>query len=145
MRRTHPNPEHPRASTTDDVECLFSIMRYLAGKHFTVRTWNYNWRKVCSELSKRLDPDLGFFYHTSSHDRFYEGETPSFDKEGKSKRNPRNRRVRRRELLTDTVFGRASLPEPGATSLRLQFHNVAVELPPPPSSVLPLTDHTYTS
>ena len=29
--------EHPRASTTDDVECLFSIMRDLAGKHFTVR------------------------------------------------------------------------------------------------------------
>ena len=29
--------ENPRASTTDDVECFFSIMRDLAGKHFTLR------------------------------------------------------------------------------------------------------------
>ena len=71
--------EHPRASSTDDVECLFSIMRDLAGKHFTVRTASYNWRKVCLEFSKRLDPDLGFYYHTSSHNRFYGGERPSFD------------------------------------------------------------------
>ncbi len=35
---TQHNPEHPRSSTTDDVECLFSIMRDLAGKHYTVRT-----------------------------------------------------------------------------------------------------------
>ena len=60
VRRTQNTPEHPRASSTDDVECLFSIMRDLAGKHFTLRTWNYNWRKVCLELSKRLDPYLGF-------------------------------------------------------------------------------------
>ena len=143
VRQTHRDLEHPRASSTDDVECLFSIMRDLAGKHFTLRTWKYNWRKVCLELSKRLDPDLGFFYHTSSHDRFYEGDRPSFDKGGTSSRNPWNRRVRRRELLSDMVFGRATLSEPGATSLRLQFHNVPVELPPPPSSVNPLNDHTY--
>ena len=144
VRRTQNTPEHPRASSTDDVECLFSIMRDLAGKHFTLRTWNYNWHKVCLELSKRLDPHLGFYYHTSSHDCFYEGERPSFDRPGKSLRNPRTRRVRRRELLTDFVFERATLPEAGATSVRLQFHNVPVELPPPLSSVNPLSDHTYT-
>ena len=55
--------EHPRASSTDDVERLFSIMRDLSGKHFTVRVARYNWRKICIEFSKRLNPDLGFFYH----------------------------------------------------------------------------------
>ena len=29
--------EHPRASTTDDVECFFSVMSDMVGKHFTVR------------------------------------------------------------------------------------------------------------
>lgn len=28
-------PEHPRASTSDDVECFFSILREMVGKDFT--------------------------------------------------------------------------------------------------------------
>ncbi|XP_064400552.1 uncharacterized protein LOC135346741 isoform X2 [Halichondria panicea] len=31
------SPEHPRASTTDDVECFFSVMRDMVGTHFTVK------------------------------------------------------------------------------------------------------------
>ena len=27
--------EHPRASTTDDVECFFSVLRDMVGKDFT--------------------------------------------------------------------------------------------------------------
>ena len=121
--------EHPRASSTDDVECLFSIMRDLAGKHFTCRSAKYNWRKVCLEFSKRLDPELGFYYYTSGHDRFYEGERPSFDVPDKSKRNPRNQRVRTRGQLFQLVYGRATLPVPGARSVRMQYHNVPVEIP----------------
>lgn len=30
-------PEHPRASTTDDVECYFSVLRDTVGKHFTLK------------------------------------------------------------------------------------------------------------
>ena len=30
-------PEHPRSSTTDDVECFFSVLRDSVGKHFTLR------------------------------------------------------------------------------------------------------------
>ena len=29
--------EHPRSSTTDDVECFFSVLRDSVGKHFTVK------------------------------------------------------------------------------------------------------------
>ena len=29
--------EHPRASTTDDVECCFSILRDIVGKDFTLK------------------------------------------------------------------------------------------------------------
>ena len=31
------------------------------------------------EFHKRIDTNLPFFYHTSSHHRFSEGELPSFD------------------------------------------------------------------
>ena len=57
--------EHPRSSTTDDVECMFSIMRDLTGKHFTLHEARYTWRKVCIEFAKRLDPDIGYYYFTS--------------------------------------------------------------------------------
>lgn len=30
-------PEHPRSSTTDDVECFFSILRDMVGKSFTLK------------------------------------------------------------------------------------------------------------
>ena len=134
--------EHPRALSTDDVECLFSIMRDLARKHFTVRLARYNWRKIRIEFSKRLNPGLGFYYHTSEHDWFYEGERPSFDISASSKRNPR-KRVRQKELLSQLVYGRVSLPTPGARSIRMQYHNVPIDLPPPPTTHNPLLEHSY--
>ena len=30
-------PEHPRASTTDNVECFFSVLRDSVGKDFTLQ------------------------------------------------------------------------------------------------------------
>ena len=33
--RCHRKPEHPGASSTDDVECFFSIMRDSIGENFT--------------------------------------------------------------------------------------------------------------
>ncbi len=71
--------EHPRSSTTDDVECFFSVMRDMIGKNFTIKRAQFEWRKLCLEYQKRMDPALPFYYHTSSHDRFYEGPRASFD------------------------------------------------------------------
>lgn len=46
-------PEHPRASTTDDVECFFSVLRdNLGSLDFTVKRVLYQWRKVCIEFTK---------------------------------------------------------------------------------------------
>lgn len=55
-------PENPCAGTTDDMECIFSIMRDLIGKHFTLRHMRYAWRKICAEFTKRLDLDIVFHY-----------------------------------------------------------------------------------
>ena len=53
--------EHPRASTSDDVECFFSMMRDSIGQSFTAKQVQYGFRKVTLEFMKRLDPDLPFF------------------------------------------------------------------------------------
>ena len=65
--------EHPRASTTDDVECFFSILKDTVGKDFTLQEVNtcqptklfdnivylylqvfYGWRWVTQEFLKRI-------------------------------------------------------------------------------------------
>lgn len=135
--------EHPRSSTTDDVECFFSILRDMVGSDFTLKQVQHAWRKACVEMTKRLDPNLPYFYHTSSHDRFYEGERPSFDQSAKSTRNPRHQRPRRAELLSGMAHGRATLPVAGSRSVRMRFHNLPIEMPPPPDSAPHSSDHTY--
>ena len=35
--RNKRKPEHPRASSTDDVECFFSVLRDSIGKNFTTK------------------------------------------------------------------------------------------------------------
>ena len=137
--------EHPRASTTDNVECMFSIMRDLLGKNFIVKQVQYEWRKVCGEFYKRMDPELPYYYHTSSHDRFYEGARPSFDQPKKSKQNPRHQRISRKDHLGFLAPGQTSMPTTRAISTQMKFHNVLVELPPPPNTTrcVALLDHTY--
>lgn len=94
---------------------------------------------------KRMDPELPFYYHTSSHQRFYEGDMPEFsqmpEKPKKTKRAPR------RELLGCTGR-RATLPVRGSVSLRTEYHNVPVNLPPPPDAsftTILSSEHAYAS
>lgn len=46
-------PEHPRAATTDDVECFFSLTRRHLGDTFTVKEFRAGWRKLLLLDSKR--------------------------------------------------------------------------------------------
>ena len=134
-------PEHPRASTTDDVECFFSVIRDLVGKDFTLKHVQTEWRKICVEFNKRLSPDLPFYYYTSDHDRFYEGERPDFNKPSHEKSRLEMMRPTRRELTSAFVSGRISLPVRGSISVRPQFHNLPTQLPLPPA----LETHDYAS
>ena len=96
-------PEHPRASTTDDVECFFSVIRDLVGKDFSLKQVKYTWRKMCVKYEKRIDPELPYYYYTSAHDRFYEGDRPSFNEAKKKKKKTR---LPQREIAS-FVSGRA--------------------------------------
>ena len=135
-------PEHPRSSTTDDVECFFSVMRDAIGKHFTTKEVQCGFRKLCVEFKKRMNPDLPFYYHTSSHSRFNEGPLPSFN-EPSSKPKRKHKRAPRREQPSAFAPGRASMPVRGSMSIRAKFHNQPVDLPPPPNAPIHTTEHAY--
>ena len=92
------------------------------------------------EFLKRVDPELPFFYFTSAHGRFYEGDLPGFIVPASRPRQPR--RAPQRELLGATQ--RVTLAVRGAGSIRTTFHNIPVDLPPPPGSTSQfLSEHSY--
>ena len=134
-------PEHPRASTSDDVECLFSIMRDAIGLNFTAKQVKLGLRKVLTKFSKRLDPDLPFYYHTSSHMWYSEGPLPSFSEPSKKKRK-KARRVPRREQPIAFMLRCATLP---VHAIRTQYHTHPIALPPPPTVPPQMYKHSYHS
>ena len=78
-----------------------------------------------------MDPTLPFYYHTSAHQRFYEGEMPNFDTQPEKPKRPQ--RAPQRELV-GSAGRRATLPVRGSLSVRAEFHNVPVSLPPLPDA-----------
>ena len=83
-------------------------------------------------ISKRMDKTLPFYYFTS-YQSFYVGEIPSFNE---SRSKPKWDRAPRCELLAGSVCRRASFPIRSNLSIRTQFHNVPVNLPPPPTATI---------
>ena len=135
-------PEHPRASSTDDVECFFSILRDTIGRNFTVKEVKYGFRKACLEFTKRLDPDLPFYYHSSSHTRFYEGQLPNFNEQATQQKR-KFRRAPRREQLAAFAPRRATMPVRGSLAIRPTFHNLPLELPPLTTDQISSIEHSY--
>ncbi|XP_070533891.1 uncharacterized protein [Ptychodera flava] len=127
-------PEHPRASTTDDVEGFFSIIHNMFGRIFDHKTFKDNTRKICNEFSKRLDADLPFYYWTGTEDRYTIGELPSFNEPSRQGIERLDRmRIERRADPGVFHANRASLPRRGALSVRAEFHSLPELLPPPPN------------
>lgn len=138
--------EHPRSGTPQMMwnACFHNAWPNRTGKYFTLRQARYTWRKACVEFAKRLDPDLGFYYFSSSHDRFYEGERPHFDEHPTT--GIKIKRLRAREQPANLMFGRATVPTPGARSTRMQFHNLPLNLPPtctPGTAQQYVFEHSY--
>ena len=48
-------------------------------KSFILKRVQDEWMKIGIEFNKRLDSELPFFYSSTVHDRFYEGERPHFN------------------------------------------------------------------
>ena len=45
--------------------------------------------------------------------------------------------------MTSRIGGCVTMAKHGATSIRTQYDNVPVQLPPPPKMPVHLTDHSY--
>ena len=119
----------------------------MVGLHFTIKDVRFAWRKVCLELMKRLDKNLPFFYYVSKHERFLEGDRPTFEVFKKPKYNPRHQPIRQKDQPGKLVPSRTALVQSGQRSIRRTFFNVPIELPPPPNPTLSVpshSDHTYT-
>ena len=86
-------------------------------------------KKVCIEYNKCQDPNLPYYYHTSSHEGYYEGERLQFC--GPPERH-REKRIPCREQPGVLVPGRASLAVHGQKSVRMKYHNIPISLPLPP-------------
>lgn len=81
----------------------------------------FGWRKVCLEFSKWMNPSLPYYYHTASHDRFYEGQRPDFYKPSKKKKT--TKRIRRREQPSAVVGKKVTMAVNQSSSIRAEFHN----------------------
>ena len=74
------SPEHPRASATDDVEGMFSFLHEILGNIFDPKQFHDAQAKILNEFSKRIDPDLKFYYWTGAKHRYNEFDLPSFNR-----------------------------------------------------------------
>lgn len=125
-------PEHPRASSSDDVEGFVSLLHEVLGMAFDLKQFYSESTKILNEFKKRIDPNLAFFYWTGMKDRYRDFELPSFNKPtgpGIVERLDKVR-VSRRGDPGVFVANRASLPQRGQLTVRAKFHKAPVELPP---------------
>jgi len=121
-----------------DVECFFSMMQDSIGQNFSTKEVKFGMQKIVTEFSKRVDPQLPFYYH---HARYYEGPHPDFDKEPRKK--AREKRIPIRKQPSAFAPRRATMPIRGSLSVRPKFHNLPLELPPPVTGPLVLFEHSY--
>ncbi|XP_072039679.1 uncharacterized protein [Amphiura filiformis] len=115
--------EHPRAGTTDDVECFFALLhRITHGQHVTLGEFRSWWLKLVIQFSFRMDNDLPFYVHTLN-ERYSLEEQPSFDE---PQQRPRLHCLTRRSREDSSIIcgGRAMLPARYASSIRHMFHRV---------------------
>ncbi|XP_066296437.1 uncharacterized protein [Branchiostoma lanceolatum] len=130
--------EHPRAGTTDDVECFFSILHHKSrGQLVTLKEFKYYWRKLVKQFCERMDTDRPYYYW-SLNERYTEDERPSFDERPEGDDHvPRLHQlhIRSREDSSILAAGRAFLPAKNKLSLRASFHRFDVGLPPVPDQM----------
>jgi len=97
---------------------------------------------VTEEFIKRTDPDLPFYYHTSARHQYYQDLMPDFNTKPRKEKQPI--RLPRYELLG--ANNRVTAAVRGDLSIRTKFHNVPVNLPPPPNvSNQCIYEHSYCS
>lgn len=123
-------PEHPRASSTDDVEGFFSIIHEMLGPSFDLKTFYDQYPKIINEFNKRIDPSTPFFYWTSKNERYTLGPLKSFNESSGQTERLDKVVLSRRSDPGVFVSNRACLPQRGRLSVRAEWHRAPECLPP---------------
>ena len=92
--------------------------------NFTVQQLQHGSQKVTLEFVKRMDPDLLFYYHTSMHTRYSEGQLSDFNKATNTPKHE-GRRVPSRDVSATMFTPRATLPVRGTLSVHTQFQLIS--------------------
>ena len=123
------SPEHPRASATDDVEGMFSLLHEILGNIFDLKQFHDAQAKI---FSRRIDPDLKFYYWTGAKHHYNEFDLPLFNRPTKEGAIERLDKVRLSRQGDPGIFvaNRASLSQKGQLTACAQFHQAPVELSP---------------
>ncbi|CAB3990641.1 Transposon Tf2-6 poly [Paramuricea clavata] len=129
-------PEHPRSSSTDDVEGFISLLHEMLGPIFDIKQFYSEQPKILNQFKKRIDSDLGFFYSTGAKTRYNDYELPSFNEPSGPGLVERSDNVQLSRGGDPGVFvgNRPSPPQKGQLTARAKFHRAPIALPP-----LPLT------
>ena len=120
--------EHPRTSTTDDVECFFSSKKDTIGQNFTTKQVKFGIQKVYSEFIKHLDPDLPFFIIHQATSVFTKALYPVSTTSQSPNRKSRESLEENSRLPLH--HRRATMPVRGTTSVQPKFHYLPLEFPP---------------
>ena len=83
-----------------------------------------NDRSDTLEFVKRMDPDLLFYYHTSTHTRYSEGQLSDFNKATNTPKRE-GRRVLSRDVSATMFTWRATLLVRGTLSIHTQFQLIS--------------------
>ena len=78
------------------------------------------------------------------HTRYYEAPLPNFSEPAK-KTSRKRKRVPRREQPAPFAPRGAAIPVRGSLSVRPQFHNLPLELPPLPTGPVHMSEHSIRS
>ena len=88
--------------------------------------------KILNEFTKRIDPNLAFYYWTGVKERYRDFELPSFDNPTGPEIVERLDKIKLSRRGDPGVFvaNRASLPQRGQLTARAKFHKAPIALPP---------------
>ena len=117
-------PEHPRASSTDDVEGIIALFHEVIGVIFDTKEFLDEFPKIMNEFSKKSDPDLPFYYWTGSQTGYRGFPLPSFYR-------PSKEGVERLDKLTLSRRG-----DPGVFVADVSFETIVL-------IIVPLFSHLF--
>ena len=107
-------------------------MHDMPGDIFDLKQFGDAQPKILNEFSKRIDPDLKFYYWTGAKERYRDFELPSFNEPTGNGHQERLDKVTLSRRGDPGVFvaNRASIPQKGQLTARAKFHREPISLPP---------------